>query len=166
MENKKSNKVLIGVIIAIVVLLLVLGYVLFGKKLLNKNEVDNTTTKKIDTNEKSVFDSAEKLKGFWINCDNNYMLYVSFKREHNKDFFVAGNDYDSGASGGIITSLNYNSGKYKVSYLYGTEDGDQTNEEVVQTIDASNIDKDEIIVNNIIYKKLSEKEAENPSCSR
>lgn len=44
MEQEKSKKVLIGVLIAIIVLLLVICYLLFGKELLNDNKTDNSTT--------------------------------------------------------------------------------------------------------------------------
>lgn len=47
MENQKSNRGLVRVLILIsVLLLLIMCYVLFGKKLLNINEINNTTTSK------------------------------------------------------------------------------------------------------------------------
>lgn len=57
MENQKSNKGVIGILIAIIVLLLlVFGYILFGKGLLNKANDNSTTTKNSTDNNISTIE--------------------------------------------------------------------------------------------------------------
>ena len=173
MEQEKSKKVLIGVLIAIVVLLLcAVAYLLFGKDMLNGKTNDNSTTttttstttmKNINNNDNAGF---EKLKGTWVNCDTDSTLVIIFKNENSKDFYVYGNRDDSSAYGGVITNLKYSNDKYEISYLYGTEDGDETDEIKDEIVDATNIDNNEIVVNNSIYKKLDDNIADDYYCSR
>ena len=170
MEKEKSKKVIIVVLASIIVLLLcAVFYLLFGKNMLNEKNTNNSTTSTTPTTtivNNSDNTRIERLKGTWVNCDTDSTLVVIFKNENSKDFYLYGNRDDSSAYGGIISDLKYSNDKYEISYLYGTEDGDETDEIRVEIVDAINIENNEIVVNNSVYKKLDDNIADDYYCSR
>ena len=80
MEREKSNKGLIGVLVAIIILLLcVIIYLLFGKDMLNGKTNDNSTTTTTTTTTTSSVDNTICTKTFSINNNQYSFVYKTVR---------------------------------------------------------------------------------------
>ncbi len=89
----------------------------------------------------------EALEGMWINCDNNLMASFGLMLDNYGIFIGAVNG--KGESG-IITDIKFDNNIYEITYV---KNGDDSSEKYTKKIDASNISKNKISIDNIIYEK-------------
>lgn len=129
MEEKKSKKVLTGVLIVIIVLLLcVVGYLLFGKNLLNNKSVNDSDNISSIINNLSRGNDKSVLKEIKISSYNkeNKNIY----NENNNSISISCDDNKD--SNCIIKYNNYDLYKY---VIYSDDDLEAPNDFILYVLD-------------------------------
>lgn len=161
MENQKSNKGVIGILIVIIILLLlVICYLLFGNKVLNNNS-GNTASTTTTTTTTTVNDSKDvteemqlKLNGLWYNKEQNLYFRINNGNYQSGEFAT-----DAVIDCKIESIKLLNSSKYQLKVNNCSFDGEKRDDEISEI--TYNETNSEILKNGIQYKLTDENELYN-----